>query len=168
MNSRLVWIIYKIISKQQQKYFWLFHVLWQLKLFFFLNLCFFQIPFSGASGDHVYTYSYDAQREDFGAQDATKLDTWVFDKVKVCVVLLCFETGFGYVAQAGLSLGVFLPQCPKSCITLSTPGEVFAMQWFITQYALMESPENLLLSELISNLVAACLNLSTWCCCMCF
>ncbi|XP_038946774.1 GPI ethanolamine phosphate transferase 1 isoform X1 [Rattus norvegicus] len=36
----------------------------------------------GASGDHVYTYSYDAQREDFGAHDATKLDTWVFDKVK--------------------------------------------------------------------------------------
>lgn len=36
----------------------------------------------GASGDHVYTYSYDAQKEDFGADDATKLDTWVFDKVK--------------------------------------------------------------------------------------
>lgn len=36
----------------------------------------------GASGNHVYTYSYDAQREDFGAHDATKLDTWVFDKVK--------------------------------------------------------------------------------------
>uniref|UniRef100_A0A2K5JAE7 GPI ethanolamine phosphate transferase 1 n=1 Tax=Colobus angolensis palliatus TaxID=336983 RepID=A0A2K5JAE7_COLAP len=36
----------------------------------------------GASGDHVYTYSYDAKREDFGAQDATKLDTWVFDNVK--------------------------------------------------------------------------------------
>uniref|UniRef100_A0A8C9QJX3 GPI ethanolamine phosphate transferase 1 n=1 Tax=Spermophilus dauricus TaxID=99837 RepID=A0A8C9QJX3_SPEDA len=36
----------------------------------------------GASGDHVYTYSYDAEREDFGADDATKLDTWVFDKVK--------------------------------------------------------------------------------------
>ncbi|KAL1775147.1 GPI ethanolamine phosphate transferase 1 [Sigmodon hispidus] len=36
----------------------------------------------GASGDHVYTYSYDAQKEDFGAYDATKLDTWVFDKVK--------------------------------------------------------------------------------------
>ncbi|KAM6167731.1 GPI ethanolamine phosphate transferase 1 [Erethizon dorsatum] len=36
----------------------------------------------GASGDHVYTYSYDAQREDFGAHDATKLDTWVFDNVK--------------------------------------------------------------------------------------
>uniref|UniRef100_A0A2I3HZC2 GPI ethanolamine phosphate transferase 1 n=1 Tax=Nomascus leucogenys TaxID=61853 RepID=A0A2I3HZC2_NOMLE len=36
----------------------------------------------GASGDHVYTYSYDAEREDFGAQDATKLDTWVFDNVK--------------------------------------------------------------------------------------
>ncbi|XP_063087589.1 GPI ethanolamine phosphate transferase 1 isoform X3 [Cavia porcellus] len=36
----------------------------------------------GASGDHVYTYSYNAQREDFGAHDATKLDTWVFDNVK--------------------------------------------------------------------------------------
>lgn len=36
----------------------------------------------GASGDHVYTYSYDAQKEDFGAHDATKLDTWVFNKVK--------------------------------------------------------------------------------------
>ncbi|XP_013366617.1 PREDICTED: GPI ethanolamine phosphate transferase 1 isoform X2 [Chinchilla lanigera] len=36
----------------------------------------------GASGDHVYTYSYDAEREDFGAHDATKLDTWVFDHVK--------------------------------------------------------------------------------------
>ncbi|PNJ64306.1 PIGN isoform 32 [Pongo abelii] len=36
----------------------------------------------GASGDHVYTYSYDAKREDFGAQDATKLDMWVFDNVK--------------------------------------------------------------------------------------
>ncbi|XP_012932695.1 GPI ethanolamine phosphate transferase 1 isoform X2 [Heterocephalus glaber] len=36
----------------------------------------------GASGDHVYTQSYDAQREDFGAHDATKLDTWVFDNVK--------------------------------------------------------------------------------------
>ncbi|XP_006141910.1 GPI ethanolamine phosphate transferase 1 [Tupaia chinensis] len=36
----------------------------------------------GASGDHVYMYSYDAEREDFGAHDATKLDTWVFDSVK--------------------------------------------------------------------------------------
>ncbi|XP_004703176.1 GPI ethanolamine phosphate transferase 1-like [Echinops telfairi] len=36
----------------------------------------------GASGDHVYTHSYGAEREDFGAQDATKLDTWVFDNVK--------------------------------------------------------------------------------------
>uniref|UniRef100_A0A5F9DLD5 GPI ethanolamine phosphate transferase 1 n=1 Tax=Oryctolagus cuniculus TaxID=9986 RepID=A0A5F9DLD5_RABIT len=36
----------------------------------------------GASGDHVYTYSYDAKTEDFGANDATKLDTWVFDNVK--------------------------------------------------------------------------------------
>lgn len=45
---------------------------------------FFPNFFSGASGDHVYTYSYNAQREDFGAHDATKLDTWVFDNVKVC------------------------------------------------------------------------------------
>ncbi|XP_032149555.1 GPI ethanolamine phosphate transferase 1 isoform X2 [Sapajus apella] len=36
----------------------------------------------GAGGDHVYTYSYDSKRQDFGAQDATKLDTWVFDNVK--------------------------------------------------------------------------------------
>ncbi|XP_075388652.1 GPI ethanolamine phosphate transferase 1 isoform X2 [Tenrec ecaudatus] len=36
----------------------------------------------GASGDHVYTHSYAAEREDFGAQDARKLDTWVFDHVK--------------------------------------------------------------------------------------
>ncbi|XP_074842044.1 GPI ethanolamine phosphate transferase 1 isoform X2 [Carettochelys insculpta] len=36
----------------------------------------------GASGDHVYTFCYTAEKEDFGAQDATKLDTWVFDHVK--------------------------------------------------------------------------------------
>lgn len=36
----------------------------------------------GATGNHVFTYSYDASDEDFGAQDATKLDTWVFDKIK--------------------------------------------------------------------------------------
>ncbi|KAM5222393.1 GPI ethanolamine phosphate transferase 1 [Ctenodactylus gundi] len=36
----------------------------------------------GASGNHVHMYSYDADREDFGAYDATKLDTWVFDNVK--------------------------------------------------------------------------------------
>ncbi|XP_005615414.1 GPI ethanolamine phosphate transferase 1 isoform X2 [Canis lupus familiaris] len=36
----------------------------------------------GASGDHVYAYSYDADNEDFGAQDVTKLDTWVFDNMK--------------------------------------------------------------------------------------
>nr|XP_010959586.1 GPI ethanolamine phosphate transferase 1 isoform X1 [Camelus bactrianus]XP_045377419.1 GPI ethanolamine phosphate transferase 1 isoform X1 [Camelus bactrianus] len=36
----------------------------------------------GASGNHVYTYSYDAESEDFGAQDVAKLDTWVFDNMK--------------------------------------------------------------------------------------
>ncbi|KAM9024362.1 GPI ethanolamine phosphate transferase 1 isoform 1-T1 [Ara ararauna] len=36
----------------------------------------------GASGDHVYTFCYTAESEDFGAQDAAKLDMWVFDHVK--------------------------------------------------------------------------------------
>ncbi|XP_035269131.1 GPI ethanolamine phosphate transferase 1 [Anguilla anguilla] len=36
----------------------------------------------GASGDHVYTHTYSAEDEDFAATDASKLDTWVFDKVK--------------------------------------------------------------------------------------
>ncbi|KAK2504525.1 hypothetical protein MC885_000115 [Smutsia gigantea] len=36
----------------------------------------------GASGNHVFTYSYDAVNEDFGADDVTKLDTWVFDNIK--------------------------------------------------------------------------------------
>ncbi|XP_062425828.1 GPI ethanolamine phosphate transferase 1 isoform X2 [Rhea pennata] len=36
----------------------------------------------GASGDHVYMFCYTAESEDFGAQDAAKLDTWVFDHVK--------------------------------------------------------------------------------------
>nr|XP_056710965.1 GPI ethanolamine phosphate transferase 1 [Euleptes europaea] len=36
----------------------------------------------GASGDHVYTHCYEAGSEDFGAEDATILDTWVFDHVK--------------------------------------------------------------------------------------
>nr|KAF6423352.1 phosphatidylinositol glycan anchor biosynthesis class N [Rousettus aegyptiacus] len=38
--------------------------------------------FAKAAGKHVYTYSYDANDEDFGAQDVTKLDTWVFDNIK--------------------------------------------------------------------------------------
>ncbi|XP_060100263.1 GPI ethanolamine phosphate transferase 1 [Heteronotia binoei] len=36
----------------------------------------------GASGDHVYTHCYEAESEDFGAKDATVLDSWVFDHVK--------------------------------------------------------------------------------------
>uniref|UniRef100_A0A670ZUX1 GPI ethanolamine phosphate transferase 1 n=1 Tax=Pseudonaja textilis TaxID=8673 RepID=A0A670ZUX1_PSETE len=36
----------------------------------------------GATGDHVYTNCYKAEREDFAAEDATILDTWVFDQVK--------------------------------------------------------------------------------------
>lgn len=41
------------------------------------------IVFAGATGDHVYTFCYAAESEDFGAQDAAKLDMWVFDRVKV-------------------------------------------------------------------------------------
>ncbi|XP_028013411.2 GPI ethanolamine phosphate transferase 1 [Eptesicus fuscus] len=36
----------------------------------------------GATGNHVFTHSYDADNEDFGAKDVTKLDTWVFDNIK--------------------------------------------------------------------------------------
>ncbi|ETE65739.1 GPI ethanolamine phosphate transferase 1, partial [Ophiophagus hannah] len=36
----------------------------------------------GATGDHVYTNCYKAEREDFAAEDATILDTWVFEQVK--------------------------------------------------------------------------------------
>uniref|UniRef100_A0A674HL32 GPI ethanolamine phosphate transferase 1 n=1 Tax=Taeniopygia guttata TaxID=59729 RepID=A0A674HL32_TAEGU len=36
----------------------------------------------GATGDHVYTFCYAAESEDFGAEDAAKLDIWVFDHVK--------------------------------------------------------------------------------------
>ncbi|XP_078395767.1 GPI ethanolamine phosphate transferase 1 [Cetorhinus maximus] len=36
----------------------------------------------GSSGDHVYTHMYPAEKEDFAAQDSSKLDTWVFSEVK--------------------------------------------------------------------------------------
>ena len=36
----------------------------------------------GASGDHVFTSMYKTVAEDFGDEDASKLDTWVFDKVQ--------------------------------------------------------------------------------------
>lgn len=36
----------------------------------------------GATGNHIFTHSYDADNEDFGAKDVTKLDTWVFDNIK--------------------------------------------------------------------------------------
>lgn len=45
-----------------------------------------KISSSGDSGNHIFTDSYDASSEDFGAHDVTKLDTWVFDHVKVCAV----------------------------------------------------------------------------------
>lgn len=36
----------------------------------------------GASGDHVFMDYYPSENEDFAAADSSKLDTWVFDKVK--------------------------------------------------------------------------------------
>ncbi|XP_061660858.1 GPI ethanolamine phosphate transferase 1 isoform X1 [Syngnathoides biaculeatus] len=36
----------------------------------------------GASGDHVYTYTYPAAEEDFASTDASSLDSWVFTQVK--------------------------------------------------------------------------------------
>lgn len=39
----------------------------------------------GASGDHMFMDYYPSEKEDFAAADSSKLDTWVFDKVKVSV-----------------------------------------------------------------------------------
>ncbi|KAE8597684.1 hypothetical protein XENTR_v10016563 [Xenopus tropicalis] len=36
----------------------------------------------GASGDHIFTHCYSANSEDFASDDATKLDTWVFEHLK--------------------------------------------------------------------------------------
>ncbi|KAJ8041902.1 GPI ethanolamine phosphate transferase 1 [Holothuria leucospilota] len=36
----------------------------------------------GATGDHVFTHSYPAEVEDFAEADASKTDTWVFDRVE--------------------------------------------------------------------------------------
>nr|XP_019942836.1 PREDICTED: GPI ethanolamine phosphate transferase 1 [Paralichthys olivaceus] len=36
----------------------------------------------GASGDHVDTYTYPAEEEDFASTDASRLDSWVFTQVK--------------------------------------------------------------------------------------
>ncbi|KAM7370024.1 hypothetical protein PAMP_011310 [Pampus punctatissimus] len=36
----------------------------------------------GATGDHVYTYTYPAMEEDFASTDASRLDSWVFTQVK--------------------------------------------------------------------------------------
>ena len=36
----------------------------------------------GASGGHVFTSMYQNLEEDFGNEDASKLDTWVFNEVR--------------------------------------------------------------------------------------
>lgn len=51
--------------------------------------CSSYIVFAGATGDHVYTFCYTAESEDFGAQDAAELDMWVFDHVKVSKEFFC-------------------------------------------------------------------------------
>lgn len=38
---------------------------------------------AGASGDHVSTFMYPAESEDFACANSSKLDTWVFDSVLV-------------------------------------------------------------------------------------
>lgn len=50
-----------------------------------LGLCVYPICTVGASGDHVYPHMYPAVSEDFASEDASRLDTWVFDEVKVYV-----------------------------------------------------------------------------------
>lgn len=45
----------------------------------------------GASGDHVYTHTYPAAMEDFASEDASRLDTWVFDQVKVWFNCCCLN-----------------------------------------------------------------------------
>ncbi|KAB0356505.1 hypothetical protein FD754_000661 [Muntiacus muntjak] len=40
----------------------------------------------GDLGNHIFAHTYDASSEDFGAHDVTKLDTWVFDHMKVCAI----------------------------------------------------------------------------------
>lgn len=37
----------------------------------------------GASGSHVFTSMYENVEEDFANEDAAKLDTWVFNEVRV-------------------------------------------------------------------------------------
>ena len=37
---------------------------------------------------------YPSEHEDFAAADSSKLDTWVFDKVKVCVIKIKKNTSF--------------------------------------------------------------------------
>jgi len=37
----------------------------------------------GAHDGHVHAHSYTSDAEDFGGADSSKLDTWVFDRVKV-------------------------------------------------------------------------------------
>ena len=44
---------------------------------------FHAVVLPGASGDHVYTHTYPAQEEDFASTDASRLDSWVFNQVKV-------------------------------------------------------------------------------------
>lgn len=79
-------------------------------------------PHVGASGDHVYTHMYPAGSEDFASEDASRLDTWVFDEVKVYVnsgpvILVFFNTQVISPSVLKLMIGVFvfLPVCALLC-----------------------------------------------------
>lgn len=39
---------------------------------------------SGTTGDHMFTHTYAVETDDFAGADASKPDTWVFERVKVC------------------------------------------------------------------------------------
>lgn len=75
-------------------------------------------PHVGASGDHVYTNMYPAVSEDFASEDASKLDTWVFDEVKVVVnngpiIFVFFNTQVinPWVLELMISVCVFASVC---------------------------------------------------------
>ena len=55
--------------------------------------CFFP---TGASGSHVYTEMYPGESEDFAGADLAKLDIWVFDKVKVRIMMPMLRVYFNF------------------------------------------------------------------------
>ena len=75
-NNATIVYLSDLITKKTYEFISIFQ-----KCFTFFKLNFPNI--TGASGDHVLTYMYPAESEDFAGADASKLDTFVFDSVKV-------------------------------------------------------------------------------------